>query len=217
MKIGFESMSTKKIFGSLLLLAILLGIAFYLWNIKINYRFAEVSQKNSTEKVYQSALIDPDEIGSFIEKAQIKTVINLLDASVQTKLNPAQQRHIDAEDKAITLYNKETNQSVQHINIPSGQVPNKSNLKAFFKVLDDKDNYPVLVHCYHGTGRTELYSALYRMEYENFNNEDARSKTRFLVEGLGYTSSFGKGREKGDFLINYRKRTDKNATIDHLK
>ena len=210
-------MSIKKITGLLLLFAIFAGVAFYLWNIKMNYRFAEVSQKDSTQKVYQSALIDPDKIDSFIKKGKIKTVIDLLDASVQTKLNPAQQRHIDAEDKAISLYNKKNNQSVQHINIPSGQIPNKSNLKAFFKVLDDKKNYPVLIHCYHGTGRTELYSALYRMEYENFNNEDARSKTRFIVEGLGYTSSFGKGREKGDFLINYRKRTDKDATIEHLK
>ena len=210
-------MSIKKIFGSLLLLAILAGVAFYLWNIKINYRFAEVSQQDSAEKVYQSALIDPDKIGSFIEKGKIKTVINLLDASVQTKLNPAQQKHIDAENKAIALYNKENNQSVKHINIPSGQIPNKSNLKAFFKVLDNKDNYPVLLHCYHGTGRTELYSALYRMEYENAKNDEARSKTRVVVEGLGYTSSFGKGREKGDFLINYRKRTDKDATIEHIK
>jgi hypothetical protein len=40
--------------------------------------------------------------------------------------------------------------------------------------MDNKDNYPVLIHCYHGTGRAEMYSALYRIEYENFTNEDAR-------------------------------------------
>jgi len=210
-------MSIKKIIGRLLLFAILAGVTFYLWNVKINYRFEEVSQKDSTQKVYKSALIAPDKIGNFIKKGHIKTVIDLLDPKVQDKLNPAQQRHIDAEDKAISLYNKEKNQSVQHINIPSGQIPTEKTLKAFFKVLDNKDNYPVLIHCYHGTGRAEMYSALYRMEYENFTNEDARSKTRFIVEGLGYTSSFGKGREKGDFLINYRKRTDKDATIDHIK
>jgi protein tyrosine/serine phosphatase len=32
--------------------------------------------------------------------------------------------------------------------------------------MDNKDNYPVLIHCYHGTGRAEMYSALYRIEYE---------------------------------------------------
>jgi protein tyrosine/serine phosphatase len=27
--------------------------------------------------------------------------------------------------------------------------------------MDNSDNYPVLIHCYHGTGRAEMYSALY--------------------------------------------------------
>jgi protein tyrosine phosphatase len=37
--------------------------------------------------------------------------------------------------------------------------------------MDNSDNYPVLIHCYHGTGRAEMYSALYRIEYEKFTNE----------------------------------------------
>jgi protein tyrosine/serine phosphatase len=28
--------------------------------------------------------------------------------------------------------------------------------------MDNSDNYPVLIHCYHGTGRAEMYSALYQ-------------------------------------------------------
>lgn len=210
-------MILKKSLGRAVLLLIVLSTAFYFWNVYLNYRFAEVSQASSSTKVYQSALIPPDEIGKFLEKSKIKTVINLLDASVQDNLNPAQQKHIDAEDKAISLYNQKHNKSVQHINIPSGQIPTKKTLKAFFKVLDNKDNYPVLLHCYHGTGRTELYSALYRIEYENWKNNDARAKTRLVVEGLGYTSSFGKGREKGDFLINYKPRNDKNSTLNTIK
>jgi predicted protein tyrosine phosphatase len=47
--------------------------------------------------------------------------------------------------------------------------------------MDNKDNYPVLIHCYHGTGRAEMYS-LYRIEYESFTNEDARMGVRTLVK-----------------------------------
>jgi protein tyrosine phosphatase (PTP) superfamily phosphohydrolase (DUF442 family) len=54
------------------------------------------------------------------------------------------------------------------------QVPNKENIKTFTKIMDNSDNYPVLIHCYHGTGRAEMYSALYRIEYEKFTNEAAR-------------------------------------------
>ncbi|MEE9444052.1 MAG: hypothetical protein V3V19_00165 [Cocleimonas sp.] len=210
-------MTLKKGLGRVVLLLIVLSTAFYLWNVYLNFRFAEVSEAGSSTKVYQSALIPPDKIGAFLEKGKIKTVINLLDASVQTKLNPAQQSHIDDEDKAVLAYNQKNSAEVQHINIPSGQVPNKNTLKAFFEVLDKKENYPVLIHCYHGTGRTELYSALFRIEFENWKNKDARAKTRVVVEGLGYTSSFGKGREKGDFLINYKQRSDKNSTLNTIK
>jgi len=210
-------MSIKKKILSGLLVTLFLGVAYYVWYVHFNFRFAEVSEPQRTEKVYQSALIDPDKIGKFIQKAKIKNVIDLLDASVQNKLNPASQKNIDAEDKAIANYNQKNNSAVQHINIPSGQVPSKKALTEFFKVMDNKENYPVLVHCYHGTGRTEVYASLYRIEYEKWKNEAARKKTRVVVEGLGYTSSFGKGREKGDFLINYKPRSDKNATLNTLK
>ena len=209
-------MSIKKKILSGLLVTLFLGVAYYVWYVHFNFRFAEVSEPQRTEKVYQSALIAPDKIGKFIKKAKIKTVINFLDASVQNKLNPASQKNIDAEDQAIADYNQNNNSAIQHINIPSGQVPSKKALTEFFKVMDNKENYPVLVHCYHGTGRTEIYASLYRIEYEKWKNEAARAKSRAVVEGLGYTSSFGKGREKGDFLINYKPRSDKNATLNTL-
>jgi protein tyrosine/serine phosphatase len=62
--------------------------------------------------------------------------------------------------------------------------------------MDNKDNYPILIHCYHGTGRAEMYSALYRIEYENFTNEDARQGVRTLIR----FSSFDDGTPKGEYL-----------------
>ena len=52
-----------------------------------------------------------------------------------------------------------------------------------------------------------LYVSLYRIEYENMSNEEARSLTRPYQpeEFLFYKSSFAKGKPKGDFLINYVK------------
>jgi len=212
-----EIMRKNKLITGGLFALLLLWILYYLWFVMFNFRFAEVSQEGSLAKVYKSGLIAPDKISNFIEKEKIKTVINLLDPTVQDKLNPASQKQINDEARAITEYNDKNNASVQHINIPSGQVPTNKTLSAFFKVLDDKDNYPVLIHCYHGTGRAEMYSALYRIEYENMKNEDARSKTRVIVEGLGYKSSFGEGRKKGDFLINYKPRNATDSTLESIK
>ena len=70
--------------------------------------------------------------------------------------------------------------------------------------MDNKNNYPVLIHCYHGVGRAEMYSAIYRIEYEGWDNDIARSNTRFLTK----FSSFDIGKPKGDYLHSYIKRKD---------
>ncbi|MBU1668294.1 dual specificity protein phosphatase family protein [bacterium] len=193
---------------------LLVGIAYYVWHVHFNYRFEEISK----DKVYKSALIAPEKLESFLLKNNIKTVVDLLDPGVQDRLNPAKQAEIDAEDKAVSEINAKHNLNIQHVNIPSGQVPNKETLTKFFEVLDKKENYPVLIHCYHGTGRAQMYSALYRIEYENWKNVDARAKTRVVVEGLGYRSSFSDGKEKGDFLMNYQPRSiGENSTLSQLE
>jgi len=91
---------------------------------------------------------------------------------------------------------------VNYFSNPSEQVPNPKNIEVFTKIMDDKANYPVLIHCYHGTGRAELYSAIYRIEYENFTNEDARAAVRTLIKW----SSFDDGKPKGEYLKAYKIR-----------
>ncbi len=202
----------KKVFKSFSILFVFI-IGFYIWHVHFNFRFEEISK----DKVYKSALINPNKIEGFLVNNNIKTVINLLDPGVQDALNPAKQGEINAEDKAIQDINKKNNLDIRHINIPSPQVPTQKTLEAFYKVLDDKSNYPVLIHCYHGTGRAAIYSALYRIEYENWSNTDARDKTRVIVEGFGYRSSFSNGKVKGDFLMNYKPRSaGENSTINTL-
>ena len=203
----------KNIFKTLGVL-FLLAVVYYVWHVHFNFRFEEISK----DKVYKSALIKPEKIEGFLINNNIKTVINLLDPGVQDRLNPAKQIDINKEDAAIKAVNKKHNTNIKHINIPSTQVPTKETLTKFYEVLDNKDNYPVLIHCYHGTGRAQIYSQIYRIEYENWSNADARAKTRVVVEGLGYRSSFANGKVKGDFLMNYKPRSAKeNSTVNTIK
>ena len=202
----------KKLLKFIGLVILAIGI-YYVWHVNFNYRFEEISK----DKVYKSALIDPDKLGGYLKEYKIKTVIDLLDPGVQDALNPAKQANIDAEAAAVAKYDKQYHADVVHVNIPSGQVPTKETLKKFFEVLDNNASYPVLIHCYHGTGRAQIYSALYRIEYEKWKNADARAKTRFLVQGFGYKSSFADGKSKGDFLMHYVPRyMGDDATINKL-
>ncbi len=203
----------KKVLKLLAVIVLVAG-AYYVWRVNLNYRFEEISK----DKVYKSRLISPDKLGGYLKEYKIKTVVDLLDPRLHDRLDPGKQADIDAEAAAVKKYNETYHTNVVHINIPSGQIPTKETLTKFFQVLDNNTNYPVLIHCYDGTGRAPLYSAIYRVEYEKWKNADAREKTRVLVEGFGYRSSFADGKSKGDFLMHYKPRSDgKDATINQLQ
>ena len=114
--------------------------------------------------------------------------------------NPEIPKELVAEKAAAAKI-----EGLNYFNIGSDQVPKPHNLEAFFKVMDNPANYPVLIHCFHGVGRAEMYSAIYRIEYENWDRDEARTETRLLTK----FSSFDLGKPKGDFLHNYVSRKEK--------
>ena len=207
----------KKLIKWLLILFIVGLGAFTFWYNNLNHAYRVITDG----KVYKSGLIPPSQLADYLIPNKIKTVVDLLDPGIQDKLNPAKQDEIDAENKAIKNINKKYGTNIKHINIQSGQIPTKKTLEAFYKVIDDPKNYPLHIHCYHGTGRAVIYSAIYRMEKENWDNKKAQENTRlfkFLVDSPLHHSSFAKGRGKGDFVLNYKPRSSgANATINSLK
>lgn len=192
----------KKILFSVLLV---IGVSFggyKLWNKYINYNFGVITEG----KVYKSAVIAPNKIKDYILKHNIKVVIDL--RHTFDKISTIKEEKIEVEKVSGTKY----------ININSPQVPTKKNLQTFYKILDNKKNYPVLIHCYHGLGRTMLYSALYKMEYEKYSNIEAQKVARFIPEFAFYKSSFAKGKSKGDFLLSYVPRSEgKDSTLNTMK
>jgi protein tyrosine phosphatase (PTP) superfamily phosphohydrolase (DUF442 family) len=94
---------------------------------------------------------------------------------------------------------------VRHVHVPSNQVPKPHVVEAFLNLMDDPVNYPVLVHCTHGVGRTGVCAALYRIEHQGWPNERARREAMFLA-GM---DSFRLGTGKGDFIHNYTPSSEK--------
>ena len=80
-----------------------------------------------------------------------------------------------------------------------GIVPADEELGKFFEVMDDKANYPVLVHCFAGAHRTGAYVAVYRMEYDGWSNEQAIGELRTC----GY-ATFDGDLDINNFLRSYR-------------
>lgn len=189
-------MSLKKKIGIALLL-ILLGVTGkYIYNRHINHNFMTISEG----KVYKSGVIPPNEIESYVKKYHIKSIVDLRFPGTGDGVNnPEIPNELTAEKEAVAKI-----PGVNYFNNGSDQVPKQENLDSFFKIMDNKANYPVLIHCYHGIGRAQMYSAIYRIEYEGWNNEDARHKAAFPL----MFSSFDDGKPKGEFLKAYKSRKE---------
>ena len=193
-------MNTKKKIGLALFIIILLGVSKYVYDMHINHNFETITEG----KVYKSGVIPPDEIESYVKKYHIKSIIDLRYPGTNDLVNnPEIPEELTAEQEAVAKI-----KGVNYFNNGSDQVPVQQNLDVFFKIMDNKDNYPVLIHCFHGTGRAEMYSALYRIEYENFSNEKAREGVRTFVK----FSSFDDGKPKGEYLKAYKKRKEVPST-----
>ncbi|MBC7522857.1 MAG: dual specificity protein phosphatase family protein [Flavobacterium sp.] len=187
-------MNTKKKIGLVVLLLILIGVGKYVYDMNINHNFETITEG----KVYKSGVIPPDEIADYVKKYHIKSIVDLrFPGTADLTNNPEIPQELTAEQNAIKKI-----KGVNYFNDGSDQVPKKENLDIFFKIMDNKANYPVLIHCYHGVGRAEMYSALYRIEYENWTNKDARMAVRTLVKW----SSFDDGKPKGEYLKAYKSR-----------
>jgi len=184
----------KKKIGIVVVIFVLLGVGKYIYDVNINHNFKTIS----VGKVYKSGVIPPDELSSYIKEHQIKSVIDLRFPGTDDLVNnPEIPEELLAEKNAI-----EKMDGINYYNVGSEQVPSKEALEKFYTVIDNTANYPILIHCYHGTGRAQLFSAIYRMEKEGMTNEIARKKTRVLLKW----SSFDNDKPKGEFLKNYKTR-----------
>lgn len=187
-------MSLKKKIIAVVVLLVLVGTGKYVYDRHINHNFMTITEG----KVYKSGVIPPDEIADYVKKYHIKSIVDLRFPGTGDDVNnPEVPAELTAEKEAVAKIS-----GVNYFNDGSDQVPKQENLDKFFKIMDNKDNYPVLIHCFHGIGRAQMYSAIYRIEYEGFSNEEARSKAAFPV----MFSSFDDGKPKGEYLKAYKSR-----------
>jgi protein tyrosine/serine phosphatase len=191
--------NNKKRIGLLLLAVVLVLVGKYIYDININHNFETITEG----KVYKSGVIPPNQLPDYIKKYHIKSVVDLrFPGTADLENNPEIPAELTAEKEAIAKLN-----GVNYFNNGSDQVPKQENLDSFFKIMDNPANYPVLIHCYHGVGRAEMYSAIYRIEYEGWDNEEARNAVRTLIK----FSSFDDGKPKGEYLKAYESRKQKAA------
>jgi protein tyrosine/serine phosphatase len=127
--------------------------------------------------LYRSAQLDIDGLKHIVREYGIRTIVDLRIGDTEG----------DQEEEQWANLNW-----IKHVRIPprawwtadqQWPVPAELGLEEFRKVMEDHRNHPVLVHCFGGVHRTGMCCAIYRMDFQGWNKEDAIAEMR----GLGYT------------------------------
>jgi len=138
------------------------------------------------DRLYRSAALDHDRLLDVCRRRRITTVIDLRLASPDTS----------AEAAVLARA------GIDYVNLPTGQVPSRDTVERFLQLMDGRRHEAVLLHCTHGVGRSGVFAALYRIEYQGWSRWSALAEARALA-GLG---SFGPSDGKTAFLRSYSPR-----------
>jgi len=171
---------SAKILVIILFFLIVIGGFVGYW--ELTDKFVTVHKGN----LYRSAEIQSNKLLKLSQKHGIRTVIDLRVEKDKAQIEEGLLKRI----------------GVKHVHIPSGQIPTQEAVEAFIKIMDDPQNRPVLIHCIHGVGRTGIFSAIYRIEYQKWSRSRALLEA-MLLAGFG---SFRPNSDKAKFITDYKPR-----------
>jgi tyrosine-protein phosphatase SIW14 len=118
-------------------------------------------------RVYRSA--QPDEKGFLeLERLGIRSVLNLRDHHSDNG---------DAKGTALKLY---------RVEMDAGGITDANVIEAL-RIIKNADA-PILIHCWHGSDRTGLISAMYRIVFQGWSKDDAIDE--LTHGGYGYHSMY---------------------------
>jgi len=115
----------------------------------------------------------------------IKTVINLRGASDETR-----NEQTDAEAAGL-----------RYFNIPMSGLgrPSDEQVELAMSIIDNRENWPVFVHCQRGADRTGVIIAVYRISRDHWTEDQAIAEAkRFGMARLQF--------RKKDYISDYSKR-----------
>ena len=161
----------------------------YWWG-QVNHRLEEMSPG----ALWKSGAMPPEELVATCRRLGIKTVIDLRTAGSTDPEQPENVEDVKAEGRALAAA------GLTHVHIPSEQVPDDATVDRYLAAVSNATGQPFLVHCHHGTGRAELFSAIYRIEVDGWDYDRARRATRWIP----YWSSFSPNKPKGQYLLQYK-------------
>ncbi len=134
-----------------------------------------------TGKVYRSGQLSHDGMMRVIHDYGITTVISLREAKQPGEPPPDADEQKYCHDEEL-YYFRLPYRSLARVESPwirrNGRADIDQHVEQFLEIMDNPKHYPVLIHCTAGMHRTGAYVAIYRMEYDRWDNELALEEVK---------------------------------------
>ena len=155
----------------------------------VYYRSVYTDQKRlrvvSLGKLYRSGQLSADGFTRAVLRYGIRTIINAQDEVLDPDVpgNWFNTHTIKESELCRQL-------GVRYVHLPPGLISRRripgerpDAIEQFLELMDDPANHPVLLHCRAGLHRTGVLCAVYRMEYEDWTQQEAIAEMK--EQGFG--------------------------------
>lgn len=173
--------------GSILwvLFLVIAGALVFMFHFD-KYHFAVVQDG----VLYRMGMRNTRELDNVINQVHPKTVVCLV---TDTEVN--EETHGDFQGEFAVL--KKDGIALHRIPMVEDHAPTQAQIDEFLRIVTDKKNQPVIVHCAQGVIRTGMMVAAYQKDVLGYSKQQA----------LNAVQIFGKGVDRGDevrrFIIQY--------------
>ena len=152
--------------GCVIVALLVAGPAIAVWQQQKQLRGLHVVRDGV---LYRSGQPKVGGLKRFVHERGIRTIINLRDKNISgtPAVDEAKEKFCTKEE--IHFYR------LPPLNYdgPDNTHPIDANVEKFLEIMRDPSNYPVLVHCHAGIHRTGALCAIFRMEFDQWSNEEA--------------------------------------------
>jgi protein tyrosine/serine phosphatase len=135
-------------------------------------------------RIYRGALPDLRGYAALADLLRVRTVVNLIDSD---------QRRERERAMGVGL-------NWYHVPMRDDEMPTLTSVETAVDLLSSPAHWPLYVHCKGGRHRTGGVVAAYRIEMQDWTNEDAYDEAK----RFGFYSAFGHGAYKR-LILGYRK------------